>query len=887
MSMIDGLLHRLSVLWRGERYAQELEEEMRFHRELDAQAGAAPEHFGSATYYREERRATTLLRWVDRARQDTTYAVRSLRRTPGFSLGVILILALGFGVNAGMFSLFDALYLRVPSGVVAPSNLRRLYIQTHATAATPPQTYAQFNYPSFRVVSAANGGIPMAAATEGDSNIVSAAGMRRGVRISEVSGTYFDVLGVRPEIGRFFMSDERAIESPTFVTVISDRLWRAIFHGASNAIGQTIRIGRRPFTIIGVAPRDFAGIDLDAIDVWTPLNTHIGEFVGISGPWYTTFGSALEVIARLPATASERALVGNATDAYRSVHLMGWGYDPKANVLTGPIMTAAGPMKPSDEMLVARRVTLMALAVLLIAAANAGNLMLLRVSRRAREIAVRRALGVASMRLVEQIALESVVLSIFAAASAAIVAYWTATASRNLAMPRLHISVPVLDARTVGFIFAMSLGIGLVVGIIPAITALRANLSDSLRAGSRDVSYRRSRVRQALVVIQTALCLVLLVAAGLFVRSLDNVRSIDVGYDRDHLVLVSANFDEGPFSHAEELKRALPLIAQRLRQLPSVRQVALSQLTPMGGAEFAPLHLPGRDSLPHMSDIGMPTGNAVSPSFFKAAGLRIIEGRDFTEQDKPGAPRAMIVTSTMARAFWPNESPLGKCLIVGDATDPCTIVIGVVQDAHAGQLVEGPKMMYFRPLAQTPRANPSVIELRMARATGPALVAVRVEAGVATHELLPSALGADVKRIDDLLVRELRPWVLGVKLFTGFAILALVVAAFGIYSVVAYGVSQRTNELGIRVTLGARASDIVDLVVADGIRTVGVGMGLGLAAALLTTRLLNAFLFGVTAQDPAVFAGCIAVLTALATLACAIPAWRASRIDPATALRIE
>jgi len=892
MSMLDGFLHRLSVLWHREQYARDLEDEMRHHRELEDQSAGMeaprdPQRFGSVTYYREETRAMTPLRWLDRARQDTTYAVRSLSRSAGFSLAVVVILALGFGVNAAMFSLFNALYLHLPDAVPAPLALRRLYIQTHAASQTNAQTYGLFQYPEFRAVSEANATIPMAAETGGDSAVVEIGGARRNVRASEVSGTYFDVLGLRPQIGRFFAAEERAIESPTLVAIISDGLWRQNYGASTRALGQTIRIDRRPFTIIGVAPAGFHGLDLDVVDVWTPLNTHIGFFAGIPGPWYTTFGTALHVITRLPATATVRALSGNATDAFHSVHLRGWGYDPKATVLVGPIVSAAGPVKASEEVLVARRVSLMAAFVLLIAAANAANLMLLRVSRRAREIAVRRALGVSRGRLIEQIAVESVVLAAFAAVVASAVAYWAATALRNLAMPALHISVPVLDLHTVGFIVALSLTVGLLVGIVPAVNALRTNVIDSLRAGSRDVGYRRSHARQALVIVQTALCVVLLAAAGLFVRSLDNVRSIGIGYDRDHLMLVSPTFDDGLGLHATDVRRVLPVVAERLRHLPAVEDVSLSSSGPMMGVRFAPVHVPGRDTVPRSSPLFAPPSNEISPSFFRVTGLRVLQGRGFTDADRVGAPLVVVVTRAMANAFWPGSSPLGKCLIVGRPTDPCSTVVGVVENAHAMRLLEGQDLIYFRALAQDSSATPTVIDVRVRRMTGAAVGAVRAQAEASMRELLPAALGTRATRMQDLFTRELRPWILGARLFTAFGLLALIVAAFGVYSVVAYAAAQRTNELGIRVALGARASDIVDLVIAESIRMHAIGIAVGIAAALLATRLLRTFLFGVTSQDPAVFAGCIALMTAVATVACAIPGWRASRIDPAAALRIE
>ena len=896
MSFIDALTHRIRVLWQGERYAREQERELRFHLELDALSEArtdpdaleperaARRRFGNLTYYREEVRGMTALHWLDRVRQDVSYTLRTLRGSPGFTVTVVITLALGFGVNAAMFSMVDALFFRMPTGVVAPAELRRMYLEVHRPREPEgSMTHDGFQYPQYRAIARANPDIPIAAVSDPDSVTLMADDLSLTVRQTEVTRNYFEVLALRPQVGRFFDSTEDQVETPTFVAVISDELWHRSFNADVAVVGRRVTINRRPFVVIGIAPKEFRGVDLEPVDVWVPLNTHIGVFSGVRGPWYETFGSAFRPIVRTRSTSAQRAFVGRATNAVRGVQLQYYEYDPKANIRLGSIIHALGPTKLSDEIVVATRVAEMAVAVLLIACANVINLLLLRAARRRREIAVRRALGASQSRLVEQMAIETITLALGGGMVALLIAYWTGTALRHLTMPETHWRNGVIDPRTAAFIVALSLVTGLVAGLAPALGSLRPNLVDSLRAGGRDVAYRPSRVRAALLVLQTALCVMLVVGSGLFLRSLWNVTSIGVGYDVKDVVVVRPEFSDGPFAHQSELKRVAPLVGDRLAHARGVESIAYASSAPMYGISFGPLFLPGRDSLPTHGAGSMLGLNSVTPSYFRTVGLRIIAGRGFTDGDRPGAPGVVIVSARMARTFWPGQSAIGQCLIMRKRNSPCSTVVGVVEDAHLMRIIEEPSMLYFVPLSQSDAA-PMAIVLRAARGVPNDL---RLGADRAFRQLLPNSEGARVQSMAEGLEPQLRPWLLGARLFTGFGVLALIVAAVGVYSVIAYAVSQRTNEVGIRIALGAATHDIVTMILGEGLRIVAVGVLLGVTAALVMGKLLSALLYGVGPRDSGVLIGASLTLALMAILACAIPAMRAARVDPMLALRSE
>jgi predicted permease len=597
MSFLIGFRHRLRVLLRGEAYAREIEREMRFHLDLEAlaqtHAGAeavsaelmAQRRFGNVTYQREEVRRMTLLHWLDIIRQDASYAWRGLRRSPGFTITVAATLGLGLGVNGAMFSFLDQLFLRPPTGVVAPGEVRRLY-QDNARDDDPSgrMAFSDFTYPHVR-------GIRRATASVADLGIFTSTDPVKITRDSAIvparmalaSASYFSILGVRPAAGRFFAPDEDRVETPAPVAIISAALWRRGFAADSGVIGARVLIDKDPFTIIGIAPEGFTGIDLDATDVWVPINHDVWGSDDRE-PWYETFNSNFELIARLRSPAAERRLTDLATEAFRPVRIRGFSFDTLGFIRTGPILAAMGPGRLDKSLSISLRLAGVALIVLAIACANVSNLLLVRSTRRRRELAVRRALGVSGARLFGQLLTESTLLAAIGGIVAAAMALWAAGALRSLLLPDIHWAEGSLDVRTIVFVGATAVAAGLVAGLAPALQANRPDVINSLKAGSREGAYRRSRLRGALLLTQAALSVVLLVGAGLFVRSLANVKGIDLGYDVDRLLFIRASFPVES-DRSVDVSTAVPQAAERLSTAPGVEGVAYASASPMGSSQ--------------------------------------------------------------------------------------------------------------------------------------------------------------------------------------------------------------------------------------------------------------------------------------------------------------
>jgi putative ABC transport system permease protein len=896
MSLLDGFRHRLYVLWRGERYDGEVERELRFHVELERLAAShdrsaadaelvARRALGNATYYREEVRRMTLIAWLDHLRQDAGYAWRGLRRSPGFTAAVMITLGLGMGVNAALFSFLDTLFERPPQGVVRPNEVKRLYIDV-ADGSKPGARFATpgFPYPSVRaIVAAESAPVELAAFTSPDSAAVIDGATRIPIRLSHVSASYFPLLGVKPERGRFFSGDEARIEAPTPVAVLSDAFWRRAYGANDRVIGRTLDVEGRPFTIIGVAAPGFSGIDLDAVDVWLTANTNAYGLAWTGEPWYESFNGDFEMLARIPPAASQVRAIAIATQAQLSVHLRGLQYDSTQRVETGSIVRAAGPAHNRQEVSISTRLAGVTLIVLLITIANVANLLLVRATRRRREIALRRALGVSGTRLYAQLLTESVLLGVLGGAVALLIAFWSATALRRLLLPHVQWATPAVDERTVLVVAGLSIAAGILAGLAPALHAGRPNLADSLKAGSQEGAYPRSTLRSALLALQTALSIVLLVGAGLFVRSLGNVRAIDLGYDIDRTMFAAPHFVLRP--PAVQVYEGLKAVADRLGKSPRVDAVALALSAPMQGYSGTRISLPDRDSLPMFDGMRGSWNLSVSPGYFRATGISLIAGRDFNTSDRRGPGGAIIVSRTLAGLYWPSESAIGKCLIVGKRSEPCSTVVGIVGDVHRGSVIEQPGLLMYLPTVPTDTfslARELIVRVDKRRARA---VTDLVERELARQ--FPTMMPATVVTMRQSLEAELRPWRLGAELFTALGVLALLVASLGVYSVVAYSVSQRTREMGIRIALGAQRSDVVSLVVGEGTRVLLVGVVLGVGIAFAAGRLVASLLYGISPHDLPVFIGATISLLVVGILASALPSFRAARVDPVAALRTD
>jgi predicted permease len=808
------------------------------------------------------------------------YALRGMRRSPGFTATVVLTFALGIGANATMFGILDRILFRAPQHIVEPDQVRRLLVERAHPASGERVVTDRATYADYRDLSEAESfkvaGYHRALITVG-----------HGVAAERVPGVLataglFPLLGVRAELGRFYTEEEDRLGGPR-VVVLGHEHWRARFGGDPEALGRSIDFGHGPWEIIGVATEGFTGAELARVDLWLPLHqtreattggTQWYEEASRSWTWLSLVGRLDESVpaatAEAEATLLHRQGHGDAIDAGR--------YDPGARLLATSIVLARGPDAPA-EAVVARWLGGVSLLVLLIACANVANLLLARAIRRRREVGVRLALGVSRRSLAALLVTEGVVLALAGGAVALLFTLWTGGFLRGLLLQEVDWTGGVVGVRVLVFVAVLSVLAGAASALLPAWQMGRAGVLDALASGSRAVA-GGSRAQTGLTVAQAAFSVVLLVGAGLFVRSFDRARAQDLGFEPDRAAVVWPVFDGVPVAERAAYYEAA---AERLRALPQVEAAGASLGLPFFSGEVRSLTIPGVDSIPTLPS-GSPVFHAVEPEWLRAMGMRVVRGRMLEPGDAAGAAPVALVNQTMARVIWGGERALGQCMRIADSDGPCHEVVGIVANARHMRLVEGESMQYFIPLAQRSDADP------------PEVVVVRTRADPA--ELAPllrqelTALDARVRYVNvrpysEFVDPQYRAWRLGALLFTLFGALALVVAAVGMYGLLAFGVAQRTREIGIRAALGATSERIVGLVVARSMRLVAAGLAVGLALAAALAPRLEDLLFETPARDALVFGGVTVLLLVVALVGAAVPAWRAVRIQPQEALRTE
>ena len=891
MSWLDGMRHRLRSVLGARAYQEELDEEMRFHLELDAvQQGDADEarrRFGNRTWYAEEVRRTTWLRHLDAVRQDLGYAWRAVLRTPGVTIAVVTTLALGIGVNAATFSVLDMLYLRPPGGVEQPESLRRLWFEHPQADEAQPWTTPAMNYPMYRAITQALGdSTNIAAYTQDNALRLGPQPLAPGVRGIYATASYFSVLGVRPSLGRVFTTDEDRMGSGVPVAVVSHAFWQRRLGGDSAILGRTIPIGSDRFTVVGVVGPEFDGLDLQAVDVWMPLSTMKPPFA--SGRWWEVWHVyRLRAIQRMTPRLSDVETARLATRAAREANreLRGEHADTTLRALTGSIIEARGPGKPGQELVISTRLGGVALIVLVIACANVVNLLLARAVGRRREVALRLALGISRARLIRLLTVETLLLAALAGAGALLIGSLGGDLLRTLLMPDIEWTASALHWRVFLFTIGVAAVAGLVAGIVPAVQASDPELVGALKDGAHTAPTHRSRLRSTLVVAQAALSVVLLVGSMLFVHSLRNVQTLDIGFDADRLLFGSVEFAIGAELPSRVAAEKLREVEERLANRPGVEAVARSNVAPMHGFSFVTFFLDGAatDSLGSRS----PTTAAVSPDFLRAAGIRLLRGRGFTGNEHGGSRNEVVVNDAAARLLWPDRDAVGRCMQFIKPEAPCYTVVGIVENVRRGSVIEeSPEPHYYLPIDHMPPGAWFGGDVLVVRARAEAAEAATTEMRAALLAAFPSAQPR-ITPMTANLEPQYRPWRLGASLFAALGLLALMVTLVGVYSTVSYGVSQRTHEFGVRIALGARIGDVLRQVVGEGLRTVAIGVALGIVLALAAGRLVAALLYGVSASDPAVMLLVALVLLAVAALAAVIPAWRAARVDPVTALRAE
>jgi predicted permease len=807
---------------------------------------------------------------LDATFQGLKQALRRFRQAPGFTLTVIATLALGIGANATMFGIVDRLLLQPPEHVVEPDDVQRIYVER--LFIDRKSMNASITYPDFRDFDAASSFAQTAVFGWSEGVTLGEGEDARRVVTRWASPSFFPLLGVQPLHGRFFGESED-VTGAASVVVLGHELWRDQFAGDPGAVGGSIRLAGRPHVIVGVAPAGFTGVQLERVDIWAPLrspaNTDADRWESSRGYYW------LRAIARLAPGRTPEAAAAEATALHRAGRADDTRYDPEARVELAPLILARGP-QASDESAVAGWLAGVSAVVLLIACANVANLLLARGMQRRREMGIRLAIGASRRRLFADTLAESALLAFAGGAAALAIVFWGSKLMRALLLPEIHWASSSIGVRVLGFTFGAALLAGLLAGLLPSLAGNRLRLTSSLRDGGG--ATRRSPARAGLMVAQAALSVVLLIGAGLFVKSLHRVRALDLGIEPAAVIAALPEF-ESDLAAAEQSDFFAGAL-ERLEALPIVERAAASHAMPFWSSYATDLSVPGIEELP-IFPTGGPYYSAVSPGYFETMGIRILEGRGFTAGDVDGSPRVAVVEEPMARAYWPGETALGKCLKVGGNEEPCSEIVGVAETTARQELVEEDTGQYYIPLAQQQRSAYAIFVR-----TAPDRVVSSLE--LVRAQVRGDAAGVryvDVQPFRDYIDPQARSWQLGATMFSVFGGLALVIAAVGLYGVMAFNVAQRARELGIRSALGASPRLMLRMVLAQSVRLTALGLLIGVAAARLAGRWLQPLLFEVEPTDLTVTAGVVAVLLAVALIASLLPARRAAAVDPVVTIR--
>ena len=860
---LNSITQRVRALFLRRQLDRDLEDEIRFH--LEQRGADSRERFGNPTVYRERIREMWTIRWIEILAQDLRYAARMLRKSPGFTLVATLTLALGIGANAAIFSVVNAVVLRPlpyrePSRLVMLiGNVKRAQVERRGTSRP--------DYFDWRSQSKSFEGMSI---LDGNTFTLTAVDDPVRVRAELVSQAYFGMLGVRPIHGRDFLPEEDQVPQRNAVAILSEGLWKSRFGGDPSMVGRQVQLSGQAFTVVGIMPGWFRCVN-DSADLWLPLmmagDARVFANRGSRGP--NVLGRLKPGVTLQAAQAEMTAICQQLEQAY-----------PKENEGRGV------ELSPLETELLGNFHTPLAILlgavglVLMIACTNVANLLLARSEARQREIAVRIALGASRGRVLHQLTTEGFLLVFIGAGAGLLLAQW-GTQMLLTASPITFPSYiqPGLDPTVTLFTAGISCLAALVLGLAPAVHVRSGNLNDSVKqGGARTIDSRRgSRFRKVLVTAEVAFAMLLLVSAGLLIRSLQSLSIIQPGYDASGALTLAVSLPAGRAVQARDIVSAAAAV-------PSVESAALSSDVPLTGYSAIFYSAEGQ---PVMNASIRPRGfvHRVTSGFFETYGIRFLAGRTFTETEMQPGSLAVIVSENVAKRYWPGQDPIGKRIKAGaaDSQNPWMNIVGVVNE------------MKYRGLPSNPTADPDIFAplndnarnfmLTVRTPLDPASLAPSIR--TALKSIDSSLLVYSVNTMQQLVAQQtarnrFTGWIMGI-----FAAAALLLAMIGIYGVMSYAVSHRTQEIGIRMALGAARGEVLGMVLRGGMVMVGIGLALGIAAALGLTRLLGTLLYGVAPSDALTFAGSAAMLAGVALLACLIPAARATRIHPAIALRNE
>ncbi len=808
--------------------------------------------------------------------QDIRYGLRVLVKSPSVSIVATIALALGIGANTAIFSVVNAVLLR-PLPFPNSDQLMSVFESDRVRGGVR----GSYSYPNFFDLRDQNHVFEHVAAYHDNDFTLTGQGQPVMLHGAMASADLFSVLGVTPMLGRTFTPAEDKLTESGRVVVLSERLFAGRFNSDASIVNKTITLNGHSFTIIGVMPKGFEfPIQNDPLDLWTTIAEDAAGETPITSQRGAHF---LRVIGRLKPGVSQLQAQSEADTIGARLAQQYPDTNTNKGIRIEPTLQAlVGDVRPALLILLGA-----VACVLLIACANVANLLLARAMTRHKEMAVRSALGASRLRVVRQLLTESLLLSLAGGVLGLGLAIWWSDLLIALGKQDIPRAIQVgLDWRVLGFTLSVTLLTGFVFGLVPALQLSKTDLTESLKEGrGAGAAARKNRIRGVLVVAELAIAVVLLVSAGLLMQSFWRLQHVNSGLQAQNVLTFNVSIPEVRYS-SEKQARFFRDLTNRLRSLPGVQSASAALPLPLSGDRFViSFQIEGRPVAPKdepAADLFM-----TEPDYFRTLGIPLLQGRDFNERDDHNSTPVVIVSDQFARQFFPGENPIGKRFKPGlssweNEKSQMREIIGVVGDIRNRALNTEPKPVYYLPQSQVP-FNELAIVTKTSNDPRALINAVTREVQSMDAELPVF----NAKTMDEYVSSSVAAPRFNTTLLAIFASVALVLTVIGLYGVMSYSVAQRTNEIGIRMALGAQTSDVLRMIVKDGAKIVAIGLLLGIGGALALTRLLESLLFGVTTRDPLTFVSIAALLSVVAMLACYIPAWRATRVDPLEALRCE
>ena len=881
MRWVRSLLARIEGLFTKGRRERELQEEFASHFELhiaeNVRAGMTPEqarrdailHFGCIESAKDDYREAGTLTWIENTWLDLRFGIRQLLKNPGFSVTTISILALGIGASTAIFSAVNPILFEP---LPYPDARRIMKVSDFGNGGSP----VRVTFGTYREVLERSRSFESLAVMKPWLPVLTGTGQPEKFIGQRVSAAYFRVLGIAPRIGTGFNEKQDEPQGPN-VVVLSDRLWRRRFAGDTKIVGSTIKLDDALYTVVGVMPKDFENVPAASAELWAPLQ-YDKSLLPDSREW----GHHLEMIGRLRPGVSVEQARNELNDVAR--HPISQFQRPAYASLD------SGLMLDSLQADVTRGVRSALLAVLgavflllVISCVNVTNLILARSAQRSGELSMRVALGAARARILRQLLTESLLLSALGGVVGYGVALVGVTALKALSppgLPRLH-AIAVNQTALV-FAFGITLLVGILVGLIPSFHLVRGETRIGLRVETGRTTNRHQVIRRGLVIAEVSLALVLLISSGLLLRSLQRLFAIDPGFNASHTLTLKLQAAGDRFRDRDVCDRYFQQVLARIRGVPGVVSAGSTSQLPLSGdledgygVHFEPDPNENRGALRY----------AVTAGYFQSMGIPIERGRFLDDHDSSNAPFVALISESLANSKFHGEDPLGKRLGIGPSDSPWYTIVGVVGNVRQTSLALSESDAVYIPSEQWRMFSDNVRWISIRVQGDPRSLVTSVKNAVWSVDKDEPIVR--IATMNDLLLNSADQRRFVLILFEGFAFAALMLAATGIYGVVSGGVTERTREIGVRIALGATPSKIVSLIVNQAMAMTGIGVVFGIAGAVMASQVLISMLYGVSRVDPLTYGGVIALLVAVAVLACWIPAWRAAQVDPSITLRVE